>query len=123
MIENSIPPWEDFLIGKFISTAPHVATIHVIVNKIWPLGDKTIKVDVFVVDATTVKFWIKDSSVRARILRRGMWNIYSRRSHDDFKVVTSCRGGATRDQINLHVGHSKERSETDDFMRWYWFSC
>lgn len=46
-----------------------------IVNKIWHLGDKNVKVEVFVVDKTRVKFKIKDSRVRSRALRRGMWNI------------------------------------------------
>lgn len=32
------PLWKDFLVGQFLSTALHVAKIHVIVNKIWPLG-------------------------------------------------------------------------------------
>lgn len=75
IIDNSTPLWEDFLIGMFLAPAPHVAKIHVIVNKIWPLGDKSIKIDVFVVNKTTVKFRIKEDSVRARILRRGMWNV------------------------------------------------
>lgn len=52
-----------------------MAKIHVIANKIWPLGDKTVKVDVFEVNEKTVRFRIKDSMVRSRILRRGMWNI------------------------------------------------
>lgn len=55
--------------------SPHVDKIHVIVNKIWPLGDKTVKVDVFVVNDKTVKFRIRDSAIRLRVLRRGMWNI------------------------------------------------
>lgn len=75
VIDNSTPLWEDFLLGIFLSMAPHVAKIHVIVNKIWPLGDKSVKIDVFVVNATLVKFRIRDCSVRARVLRRGMWNI------------------------------------------------
>lgn len=33
------PLWKDFLVGRFLSAAPHVAKIHVIVNKVWPLGD------------------------------------------------------------------------------------
>ncbi|GKA76547.1 putative non-LTR retroelement reverse transcriptase, partial [Tanacetum coccineum] len=49
--------------------------IHVLVNKIWPLGDKKVKIDVVIVDKTTVKFRIKDEAVRNRVLRRGMWNI------------------------------------------------
>lgn len=75
VIEESVPLWEDFLIGKFLAAAPHVAKVHVIVNKIWTLGDKSIKVDVFEVNETTVKFRIRNSSVRARVLRREMWNI------------------------------------------------
>lgn len=34
-----------------------------------------VKIDAYVVDANTIKFRIRDSSVRARVLRRGMWNI------------------------------------------------
>lgn len=69
------PLWEDLLVGQFLAKAPHVAKIHVIVNKIWPLGDKSLKIDVFVVSERMVKFRIRDEAVRSRILRRGMWNI------------------------------------------------
>lgn len=41
-VQNSVPLWKDFLEGRFMSDAHHVAKIHVIVNKIWPLGDKSI---------------------------------------------------------------------------------
>lgn len=34
-----------------------------------------LKIDSFVVNATSIKFKIRDSSVRARVLRRGMWNL------------------------------------------------
>lgn len=68
---DSAPLWEDFLIGKFTSsTAPHVAKIHVIMNKIWTHGDKTMKIDVFTVNETTVKFRIREKANRERILRR-----------------------------------------------------
>lgn len=53
------PLWEEFLVGRFASSAPHEAKIHVIVNKIWNLGDKSIRVDVFRIDDTSVKFRIK----------------------------------------------------------------
>lgn len=73
IFEDSAPLWEDFLIGKFLTTtAPHVAKIHVIVNKIWSLGDKTVNTDVFEVHEKTVKFRIKESAIREKILRRGM---------------------------------------------------
>ncbi|KAL1188288.1 hypothetical protein V5N11_012487 [Cardamine amara subsp. amara] len=69
------PLWEDFLIGRFASTAPHIAKIHVIVNKIWTLGDKSIRIDAYRINDTTVKFRIRNVSARLRALRRGMWNI------------------------------------------------
>lgn len=75
VIQNTVPLWDDLVEGKFMDTAPHVAKIHAIVNRIWPLENQTIKIEVFEVDKTTVKFRIKDANTRARILRRGMWNI------------------------------------------------
>ncbi|KAL0645871.1 hypothetical protein Bca4012_044162 [Brassica carinata] len=35
------PLWKDFLVCRFLSAAPHVAKIHVIVNKVWPWGLKS----------------------------------------------------------------------------------
>lgn len=69
VVQNSIPLWEDFLEGRFLGDAPHVAKVHVIVNKIWPLGDKNVRIDVFPVNQTTVKFRIKDALTRRRIQR------------------------------------------------------
>lgn len=67
--------WEDFLVGKFLDNAPHIAKIHAIVNKIWAMGDKVQMIDVFEVNPTTMKFWIGNPIVRNRITRRGMWNL------------------------------------------------
>lgn len=75
IIEGAAPLWDEILIGRFLAAAPHVAKVHVIVNKIWTLRDKNLKVDVFVVDQTTMKFRIRDKSARNRVLRRRMWNI------------------------------------------------
>ncbi|XP_024009246.1 uncharacterized protein LOC112084357 [Eutrema salsugineum] len=69
------PLWENLLGGRFLATAPHIAKDHVMVNKIWPLGDKTIKVDVFEVNSNTMRFRIRDARVRNRVFRRGTWNI------------------------------------------------
>ena len=70
------PMWEDFVIGKFLSTkAPHVGKIHMIVNKVWRLGDRSTLIDVFAVNDTTVKFRIRNEGMRKRILNRGMWNL------------------------------------------------
>ncbi|KAL0696500.1 hypothetical protein Bca4012_063680 [Brassica carinata] len=44
-------------------------------NKIWPLGNKNIKIDAYEMNDTMVKFRIKDKATRERILRRGMWSI------------------------------------------------
>ncbi|KAF8046516.1 hypothetical protein N665_3652s0004 [Sinapis alba] len=75
VIQDSVPLWDDLLEGKFMAKAPHVVKIHIIVNKIWPIDDASIKINVFEVNEVTVKFWIKDSATRKRLLKRGMWNI------------------------------------------------
>lgn len=72
VFEDSSPLWEDFLIGKFLDTAPHVAKVHSIVNKIWALGDKSQMIDVHVLNSTTMKFRIANPITRNRIMRRGM---------------------------------------------------
>ncbi|KAL0671235.1 hypothetical protein Bca4012_033939 [Brassica carinata] len=75
-ITKGVPPlWEDFLIGKFLEDAPHIAKVHAIVNKIWNLNDRSQKIEVFEVNTTTMKFRIPNQVDRKRILRRGMWNL------------------------------------------------
>ena len=74
ILNNANHLWEDYLIGKFLDTAPHIARVHAIVNKIWQ-GGKSQQIEVHEVDATTMKFRVSDPLMRARILRRGMWNI------------------------------------------------
>ncbi|KAF8092662.1 hypothetical protein N665_0406s0007 [Sinapis alba] len=53
---DMVPLWDDLLEGRFLASAPHVAKIHIIVNKICPLGDPSIKIVVFPVNEVTVKF-------------------------------------------------------------------
>ncbi|XP_048600008.1 uncharacterized protein LOC125575500 [Brassica napus] len=69
------PLWDDFLVGKFLDTAPHIAKVHAIVNKIWALNDKEKMIDVFEVNPTSMKFRILNQADRNRVLRRGMWNL------------------------------------------------
>lgn len=75
VFENATPIWEDFLVGKFLDTAPHVAKVHVILNKIWRQGTESQRIDVYEVNSTTLRFRVCDPMVRARVLKRGMWNI------------------------------------------------
>lgn len=75
IIENSTPLWEDFLIGKFLDPAPHVAKVHMVLNKIWKYGDPSIKVDVYEVNGKTMRFKVSSLKAREKILRRGMWNV------------------------------------------------
>lgn len=75
ILDNATPLWEDFLVGKFLDMAPHVAKVHVIVNKIWKQVSTSPNIDVYEVDSTTMRFRVRDPLIRARILRRGMWNI------------------------------------------------
>ncbi|KAF8048115.1 hypothetical protein N665_2671s0001 [Sinapis alba] len=64
------PLWDDLLVGRFLKSAHHVAKIHVIVNKIWPLKDKKSQIDDFAVNEKLVKFRIRDASTRSRVLHR-----------------------------------------------------
>lgn len=57
------------------TNAPHVAKIHVIVNKVWPLGDKTVNIYAFEINTMKVKLKIREKEIRDRVLRHGMWNI------------------------------------------------
>ncbi|XP_010451695.1 PREDICTED: uncharacterized protein LOC104733854 [Camelina sativa] len=75
VLANSTPLWEDFLLGKFLDTAPHVGKVHMILNKIWKQGTVSSKIDVYEVNATILRFRVSDPILRARILKRGMWNI------------------------------------------------
>lgn len=75
-ITKDIPPlWDYFLVGKFLDSAPHIAKVHAIVNKIWTLNDRSQKIEVFEVNSTTMKFRVLNQADRSRILRRGMWNL------------------------------------------------
>lgn len=75
VIEKVNHLWEDYLIGKFLDTAPHIAKIHATVNRIWNQKEKKELIDVHVVDGTTMKFKVTNPMMRARILKRGMWSI------------------------------------------------
>ena len=75
ILENSTPLWEDFVVGKFLDPAPHVAKVHMVLNKIWRYGDPSVKVEVYEVNDTTMRFKVSSSKAREKILRRGMWNI------------------------------------------------
>lgn len=75
ILDNSTPLWDDFIVGKFLDLAPHVAKVHMVVNKIWRYGDPDTKVDVYEVNPTTMRFKVSNQRAREKILRRGMWNI------------------------------------------------
>ena len=75
IIEKGSPLWEDFVIASILETAPHVAKVHVILNKIWAFGDRSLNLDVYEVDSTTMRVHIPNKLVRERVVRRWMWNI------------------------------------------------
>lgn len=70
-----MPLWEDFVVGKFLDVAPHIAKVHMVLNKIWSYGDPSTKVEVYVVNATTMRFKVSNPKAKEKILKRGMWNI------------------------------------------------
>ncbi|XP_056848880.1 uncharacterized protein LOC108820129 [Raphanus sativus] len=58
-----------------IHTVPHVAKVHMVLNKIWKYGDPSTKIEVYEVNATTMRFKVSSLKSRDKILRRGMWNV------------------------------------------------
>lgn len=75
VLVDSTPLWDDFVIGRFLYLAPHMAKVHMVVNKIWKYGELDSKVDVYDEDATTMRFRILNLKAREKILKRGMWII------------------------------------------------
>lgn len=75
IVEKANLLWDDFVIIKFLETAPHVAKVHVILNKIWAFGEKDQKLDVFEMDSTTMRVRVPNAKMRDKVIRRGMWNI------------------------------------------------
>ena len=74
-VKDASPLWDEFLMGKFLDKAPHIAKVHAIVNKIWTTGDKSQMVEVYIINSNTMKFRVSNMSTRKHILRRGMWNL------------------------------------------------
>lgn len=75
ILSDATPLWEDFVIGNLLDIAPHIAKVYMVVNKIWNYEDPTSKVEVYDVNATTMRFKSKSQKVREKIINRGMWNI------------------------------------------------
>ena len=75
ILVDSTPLWEDFVVEKFLDIAPHIAKVHMVVNKIWSYGDSNSKVEVYDVDAKMMRFKISNQKAREKVIKRGMWNI------------------------------------------------
>lgn len=75
IVEEAIPLWKDFLIARFLDTAPHVAKVHMILDKIWRFGEKVQKIDVYEMDSTSMRIQIPSKAIRGKVIRRGVWNI------------------------------------------------
>ena len=75
ILDSPTPLWEDFVVGKFLDMAPHIAKVHMVLNKIWKYGDEAAKVEVYEVNSMAVRIKIPNPKIREKILRRGMWNI------------------------------------------------
>lgn len=75
ILASPTPLWEDFVVGKFLDLAPHVAKVHMVLNKIWKYGDEAAKVEVYEVNDMVMRFKVPNPKIREKIVRRGMWNI------------------------------------------------
>lgn len=75
IIEKANPLWDDFVIARFLESAPHVAKVHMIVNKIWAYGEINQKLDVYVMDEHTMRIRIPNEKIRKKVVWRGVWNV------------------------------------------------
>ena len=69
VLVDSTPLWDDFVVGKFLDLAPHMAKVHMVVNKIWSYRELASKVEVYVVNATTMRFRISNPKAREKVLK------------------------------------------------------
>lgn len=75
LIVDAMPLWKSFVVGHFMGDIPHVGTIHATVNRIWTIQEKSSRIDVQIINKTTVLFRIASSRIRERVLKRKYWHI------------------------------------------------
>ncbi|CDY08918.1 BnaC08g11480D [Brassica napus] len=75
LLDDVDPLWKCFVVGYFMSDAPHIGSIHSTVNQIWASQGKNPKIDVQFIGKKTVLFRVEDALMRNRILRRKYWHI------------------------------------------------
>uniref|UniRef100_A0A0D3ASQ8 DUF4283 domain-containing protein n=1 Tax=Brassica oleracea var. oleracea TaxID=109376 RepID=A0A0D3ASQ8_BRAOL len=66
VFEDSDPLWRAFAVGYFVGDAPHVGSIHAMVNRIWTLPGLKGKIDVRFIAKDTVIFRIENEALRNR---------------------------------------------------------
>ena len=72
---SSVPLWKACVVGYFIGDAPHVGSIHAMVNRIWTTPGVKQKIDVQFFSKTTVLFRIENEDLRQRVLSRRYWHV------------------------------------------------
>ena len=75
LLDDSEPLWKCFLVGYFMSEAPHIGSIHATVNRLWAQPGRKSRIDVQFIGKTTVLFRIEDAGTRHRVLSRKFWHI------------------------------------------------
>lgn len=75
IVDEGTPLWKNFVVGHFMGDVPHVGTIHATVNRIWNSVGRSTRIDVQILNATTVLFRIDNAQTRSRVLRRRYWHI------------------------------------------------
>lgn len=67
--------WKSYVVGYFIGDAPHVGSIHAMVNRIWSSPKACTKIDVQFIEKNIVLFRIERSNMRDRVIKRKYWHI------------------------------------------------
>ena len=69
------PLWASYLVGHFISDAPHIVKVHATVNRLWTSKEKPAKIDAQFINPKTVLFRVEDKQMRIKVLKRHFWHI------------------------------------------------
>ena len=75
ILSDPNPLWRCYVVGHFIGDAPHVGSIHAMVNRIWTQAKGSPRIDVQFIEKNTVLFRIENTQTRSRVLHRKYWHI------------------------------------------------
>lgn len=75
VVDDASLLWRSFVLGYFSGDAPHIGTVHGIVNRIWNNTKNLMKIDAQFLNDKAVLFHVEDESIMAHVRNRQFWHI------------------------------------------------